>query len=141
MHRISPEGRLADYHPDVGNIWRSRHDEPEKQEFDKLPPWMDREPEDMDARLDLQKIFPKVFETLGPKERKVLQFRFWADMTLEDCGQALNVTRERIRQIEISAIRKINSPHRFAMMGGYHRKTYRMRMNEVEELKEGQDGF
>ena len=141
MHRISPEGRLEDYHRDVGNIWRSRHDEPEKQEFDKLPPWMDREPEDMDARIDLQKIFPKVFETLGPKERTVLQFRFWADMTLEDCGRALNVTRERIRQIEISAIRKINSPRRFSMMGGYQRKTYRMRMSEVEELEEEQDGY
>jgi len=116
MNRISPEGRLTDYHPDVGKLWRSRHDEPEKQEFDKLPPWMHREPDDIDTRLDLQKIFPKIFETLGPNERKVMQFRFWADMTLEDCGRSLNVTRERIRQIEAHALRKLRHPMRSTVL-------------------------
>jgi hypothetical protein len=136
MHRVSPDFRLSDYHHEVGRLWRSRNDEPEKQEFDKLPPWMDREQDDIDTRLDLQKIFPKIFETLGPKESKVLKFRFWADMTLEDCGHALNVTRERIRQIEAAAIRKMNSPHRFAMMQGYQRRTYRMRVKEQPEEKD-----
>jgi len=136
MRRITPEGRLSDYHPDVGKLWRSRHDEPEKQEFDKLPPWMHREPDDIDTRIDLQKIFPRIFETLGPKERKVIEWRFWSDMTLEECGKTLNVTKERIRQIEAAIIRKINSPYRFAMMQGYQRKTYRMRMKEqLEEIK------
>jgi RNA polymerase primary sigma factor len=141
MNRISPEGRLEDYHPDVGKIWRSRHQELEKQEFEHLPPWMNREPEDIETRIDLKKIFPKIFETLGPQEIVVLQFRFWCDMTLEDCGRALNVTKERIRQIEKLAIRKIKSPRRFAIMGGYLRHTYMMRIKEVEELEEKQDWF
>ena len=112
MRRITPEGRLADYHPEVGNIWRSRNDEPEAQEFDKFPPWMHGESMDTETRLDLQKAIPEALDTISPKERKVLLLRFWFDMTLDECGDVFRLTRERIRQIEAKALRKLRHPMR-----------------------------
>lgn len=58
----------------------------------------------------------KVLETLSPRERKVLSMRFGLDdgkpKTLEEVGKEFKVTRERIRQIEAKAIRKLKHPTR-----------------------------
>jgi RNA polymerase primary sigma factor len=58
----------------------------------------------------------KVLETLSPRERKVLVMRFGLDdgkpKTLEEVGREFKVTRERIRQIEAKAIRKLKHPTR-----------------------------
>lgn len=58
----------------------------------------------------------EVLETLSERERKVLIMRFGLDdgkpKTLEDVGREFNVTRERIRQIEAKAIRKLRHPTR-----------------------------
>ena len=58
----------------------------------------------------------KVLETLSPRERKVLVMRFGLDdgkpKTLEEVGKEFKVTRERIRQIEAKAIRKLKHPTR-----------------------------
>ena len=112
MHRVSPDFRLSDYHHEVGRLWRSRNDEPEAQEFDKLPPWMHGESMDTETRLDLQKAIPEALDTISPKERKVLLLRFWFDMTLDECGDVFRLTRERIRQIESHALRKLRHPTR-----------------------------
>lgn len=48
--------------------------------------------------------------TLSEREQRVLSMRYEHGMTLEDCGRALNVTRERVRQAEIKALRKLASP-------------------------------
>jgi len=57
-----------------------------------------------------------VLETLTPRERKVLKLRFGLDdgrpRTLEEVGQEFGVTRERIRQIEAIALRKLRHPSR-----------------------------
>tara|TARA_R110000868_G_scaffold330695_1_gene591670 strand:+ start:20 stop:532 length:513 start_codon:yes stop_codon:yes gene_type:complete len=116
MRRITPEGRLADYHHEVGSLWRSRNDEPEAQEFDKLPPWMHGESMDTETRLDLQKAIPEALDTISPKERKVLLLRFWFDMTLDECGDLFELTRERIRQIEAGALRKLRHPMRSTVL-------------------------
>jgi RNA polymerase primary sigma factor len=54
--------------------------------------------------------------TLSPREERVLRLRFGigerVDHTLEEVGQTLAVTRERIRQIEAKAIRKLRHPAR-----------------------------
>ncbi|MFQ5849553.1 MAG: sigma-70 family RNA polymerase sigma factor [Candidatus Binatia bacterium] len=56
----------------------------------------------------------KALATLPPREEMVLRFRFgigWArDYTLEELGERFSITRERIRQIEQKAIRKLRSP-------------------------------
>ncbi len=58
----------------------------------------------------------KVLATLTPREEKVLRMRFGigekADHTLEEVGQDFEVTRERIRQIEAKALRKLRHPSR-----------------------------
>jgi hypothetical protein len=105
MRRITPEGRLADYHPEVGKLWRSRHEEPEQEVFKRLPPWMAPESDDVDRRIDLERLCPKLLEGLPPKEKVCLEFRFWGDRTLDDVGQFFRVTKERVRQIEAKALR------------------------------------
>jgi len=58
----------------------------------------------------------KVLSSLTPREEKVLRMRFGigekSDHTLEEVGQDFNVTRERIRQIEAKALRKLRHPSR-----------------------------
>ena len=62
-------------------------------------------------RADLNDAILKVFGKLTPREEKVLRMRFGLDMrtdyTLEDVGKQFDVTRERIRQIEAKALRKL----------------------------------
>jgi len=57
---------------------------------------------------------PHWFKTLSEREKRVLVLRFGLDdgqpKTLEDIGQEFNVTRERIRQIEAKALRKLRRP-------------------------------
>jgi len=58
----------------------------------------------------------RVLKTLTPREEKVLRMRFGigekSDHTLEEVGQDFEVTRERIRQIEAKALRKLRHPSR-----------------------------
>ena len=67
-------------------------------------------------RYDLQRQINGALETLTPREEKVLRKRFGigeaTDHTLEEVGQDFEVTRERIRQIEAKALRKLRHPSR-----------------------------
>ncbi|MDY6854741.1 MAG: RNA polymerase sigma factor RpoD [Thermodesulfobacteriota bacterium] len=73
-------------------------------------------PSDAVINLNLSEQTRKVLATLTPREEKVLRMRFGigekADHTLEEVGQDFNVTRERIRQIEAKALRKLRHPSR-----------------------------
>ncbi len=73
-------------------------------------------PLDSAIKGDLQEQIKKVLHTLTPREEKVLRRRFGigeaADHTLEEVGQEFDVTRERIRQIEAKALRKLRHPSR-----------------------------
>ncbi len=66
--------------------------------------------------LNLAEQTRRVLSTLTPREEKVLRMRFGigeeSDHTLEEVGQDFNVTRERIRQIEAKALRKLRHPSR-----------------------------
>ena len=68
------------------------------------------------VRYDLQKQINNILQTLTPREEKVLRKRFGigetTDHTLEEVGQDFEVTRERIRQIESKALRKLRHPSR-----------------------------
>jgi RNA polymerase sigma factor (sigma-70 family) len=65
----------------------------------------------------------QVLSTLTPREERVLRMRFGigmpSDHTLEEVGQQFNVTRERIRQIEAKALKKLRHPSRARMMKSY----------------------
>lgn len=67
-----------------------------------------------------REIIETVFATLSDREAQVLQLRFGLDndqpRTLEQVGQELGVTRERIRQIETKALRKMRNPLRMRML-------------------------
>jgi len=73
-------------------------------------------PSDATVSLNLAEQTRKVLATLTPREEKVLRMRFGigekADHTLEEVGQDFAVTRERIRQIEAKALRKLRHPTR-----------------------------
>ena len=71
----------------------------------------------MDAMLkeDLRHQIDNVLDQLNEREKAVIKMRFGllddeSDRTLEEIGKALNVTRERVRQIESSAIKKLKHP-------------------------------
>lgn len=73
-------------------------------------------PSDMVAGNDLKDRIREVLKTLTPREEKVLKMRFGIDVasehTLEEVGKDFSVTRERIRQIEVKALRKLRHPSR-----------------------------
>ena len=64
-----------------------------------------------------------VLATLSPRERDVLRLRYGIDdgrmKTLEEIGQIFDVTRERIRQIEAKALRKLRHPNRNGVLKEY----------------------
>jgi len=73
-------------------------------------------PEEIAARMILKEELEKVLDTLRPKEAAVLKMRYGLmdgnAKTLEEVGNFFNVTRERIRQIEVKALRKLRHPSR-----------------------------
>jgi len=73
-------------------------------------------PQEAVINMNLSETTRKVLESLTPREEKVLRMRFGIgekyDHTLEEVGQDFDVTRERIRQIEAKALRKLRHPSR-----------------------------
>jgi RNA polymerase primary sigma factor len=82
-------------------------------------------PEDQVSKSLLREDLEGVLDTLSPRERDVLRLRYGLDdgrmKTLEEIGQIFNVTRERIRQIEAKALRKLRHPNRNSILKEYIR--------------------
>ncbi|MDS3861530.1 RNA polymerase sigma factor RpoD [Thermosynechococcaceae cyanobacterium BACA0444] len=82
-------------------------------------------PEDQVSKHLLREDLETVLCTLSPRERDVLKLRYGLDdgrmKTLEEIGQIFNVTRERIRQIEAKALRKLRHPNRNSVLKEYIR--------------------
>ena len=80
-------------------------------------------PSDMTAILLLKEKIKDVLETLTERERQVLEQRFGLvdgySRTLEEVGRQFRVTRERIRQIEAKALRKMRHPTRIRQLEGF----------------------
>ncbi|HIV10461.1 MAG TPA: sigma-70 family RNA polymerase sigma factor, partial [Candidatus Faeciplasma avium] len=74
------------------------------------------EPTEAASQVLLKEQINQVLGTLTDREEKVLRLRFGLEdgrsRTLEEVGQMFNVTRERIRQIEAKALRKLRHPNR-----------------------------
>lgn len=74
------------------------------------------QPLDMAIHTNLKETCTKILSSLTPREERVLRMRFGigmnTDHTLEEVGKQFNVTRERIRQIEAKALRKLKHPSR-----------------------------
>lgn len=80
-------------------------------------------PADAASRQMLKEQMEDVLETLSDRERRVLEMRFGLDdgraRTLEEVGREFGVTRERIRQIEAKALRKLRHPSRAKKLRDY----------------------
>jgi RNA polymerase primary sigma factor len=80
-------------------------------------------PADAAAFTLLKEQLMSVLDTLSPREEKVLKLRFGLEdgkaRTLEEVGREFNVTRERIRQIEAKALRKLRHPSRSKKLKDY----------------------
>ncbi len=80
-------------------------------------------PQDVAAYTLLREQLEEVMGTLTPREAKVLRLRFGLDdgkaRTLEEVGKEFDVTRERIRQIEAKALRKLRHPSRSKKLKDY----------------------
>jgi len=81
------------------------------------------DPQDAVLEANLAENTRKVLSTLAPREAQVLKMRFGigekANHTLEEVGQDFDVTRERIRQIEAKALRKLRHPSRSRLLKGF----------------------
>jgi len=80
-------------------------------------------PYDSASKQFLKENIEEVFQTLSDREAKVLKMRFglggYRSMTLEEVGKEFGVTRERIRQIEAKALRKLKHPSRRKKLQDY----------------------
>lgn len=80
-------------------------------------------PAEYATQAGLREAIRRILSTLTPREAKVLRMRFGIDMntdhTLEEVGKQFDVTRERIRQIEAKALRKLRQPSRAEEMRSF----------------------
>ena len=84
------------------------------------------QPIDAAILVNLKDVTTRVLSSLTPREERVLRMRFGigmpSDHTLEEVGQQFGVTRERIRQIEAKALRKLKHPSRSKKLKGFFKK-------------------
>jgi RNA polymerase primary sigma factor len=80
-------------------------------------------PVDSAIQSNLREVTTRILASLTPREERVLRMRFGigmnTDHTLEEVGQQFSVTRERIRQIEAKALRKLKHPSRSRKMRSF----------------------
>jgi len=88
----------------------------------------DVSPAESVASNDLKERVREVLKSLTPREEKVLKMRFGIDVasehTLEEVGKDFSVTRERIRQIEVKALRKLRHPSRTKKLQSFFEKEF-----------------
>ena len=91
-------------------------DEDDSSLGDFIPDESALQPLDSAIHTNLKETCTRILSSLTPREERVLRMRFGigmnTDHTLEEVGQQFNVTRERIRQIEAKALRKLKHPSR-----------------------------
>ncbi len=90
---------------------------------DFIPDIEAQSPQELASFTMLNEVLEEVLDSLTDREQKVLKLRFGLidgnPRTLEEVGKVFNVTRERIRQIEAKAIRKLKSPNRIRKLMDY----------------------
>jgi RNA polymerase primary sigma factor len=90
---------------------------------------------------DLKEHVREILKTLTPREEKVIKMRYGIDVasgyTLEEIGKDFGVTRERVRQIEVKALRKLRHPTRSAKLKSFFDKDIDDITEALEGLAEG----
>ena len=124
----------------IGIIEATSLDELDENSYDVVSMEFMSNPEKISDFRNLQDTLNKVLDTLTEREEKVIRARFGLDngkpKTLEEVGEMFNVGRERIRQIEAKALRKLRHPSRSKKLKEYLDEEYPDQINEdfVEEL-------
>ena len=81
------------------------------------------QPIDTAIQSSLRETIAEVLESLTPREERIIRMRFGlgmtSDHTLEEVGNTFSVTRERIRQIEAKALRKLKHPSRSRVLRSF----------------------
>lgn len=96
-------------------------------------------PEEQVYKDMLREDLEKVLDSLSPREHDVIRLRYGFDdgrmRTLEEIGQIFNVTRERVRQIEAKALRKLRHPNRNSILKEYIRgwQSYDLHQKKYED--------
>ncbi len=93
---------------------------------------------------DLKEKVREVLKTLTPREEKVLKMRFGIDVasehTLEEVGKDFSVTRERIRQIEVKALKKLRHPQRLNKLKSFvERSSFEFDEDENNDIENDND--
>lgn len=90
---------------------------------DFIPAREQDDPAETASQVMMQEQLRTILSTLTPREKRVLELRYGLDggqsRTLEEVGKEFNVTRERIRQIEAKALRKLRHPSRSRIVSDY----------------------
>jgi hypothetical protein len=106
--RLAPYGSLVGVDTAIKSIWYSKDDELETEVFDAMPSWMSPIDEECHVEARDNKIIIEALQTrLTEKELKVIYYRFFDNYTLNEVADLYDVTKERIRQIEAKALRKM----------------------------------
>jgi RNA polymerase primary sigma factor len=104
----------------------------------------DLSPADTVVNNDLKERVREVLKSLTPREEKVLKMRFGIDVasehTLEEVGKDFGVTRERVRQIEVKALRKLRHPSRSKKLMAFFDKELLLAQEEAGQEQEEEDG-
>lgn len=98
-------GTFVGAHPAVKTLWFQRDLEPELLSGEPVPDLPDESDPIRDR--DAKALLVKLLEKCTRREATVLAMRYIHEMTLEEVGASLQVTRERIRQIETKAMRRV----------------------------------
>jgi RNA polymerase primary sigma factor len=77
------------------------------------------QPMDHVIRNSLRHVTDKILSALTPREERIIRMRLFQERTLEEVGKIFCVTRERIRQIEAKALRKLRHPSRSRKLRGF----------------------
>ena len=81
---------------------------------------MDPDEDRTQDQIDICRLITEALETISEREAKVLQLRYFLECTLDEVGGMLELTRERIRQIEKTDLRKMRHPSRFDRLRNYY---------------------
>ena len=99
-------------------------------------------PSDIVANTDLKEKVREVLKSLTPREEKVLKMRFGIDVasehTLEEVGKDFSVTRERIRQIEVKALKKLKHPSRSKKLQSFFEKEFHVTHEEDDDTEDNE---
>lgn len=100
-----PHGTFNGAHYEVKRIWFQRDIEPELLSGEPIP----NTPDESDPlrERDAKALLARLLERCTQREAAVLSMHYMHEMTLEEIGATLGVTRERVRQIEYKAMRRI----------------------------------